>query len=400
MKGHEIDHCLAERTPPHCKLEFSIHILVAVIACNLIKSAAMFWTLFRQRETTFVTFGDALASWLETPDESTANRCLTSKKDIVYPRKWRPSRPPKPSTPPPPVRFSLRDEHRWHSAISPTRWILSVASCLAAIAAASALLNSALSKPNPLLAPNPLTTQSFGSFSPATVLNIGVPPTGTTGLLLSVLLANLPQLILSLLYLMYNGLYTSMHLAHEYASYAQTRKPLRVTSPKGSQRSTYWLQLPYSFGVPLILTSALLHWLTSQSLFLARVSVWADGAQVDGGPRGVFSAVGYSPAPILCAVIVGVVMLVGFVGVGFRRLAGGMPMAGSCSVALAAAAWRPEGDGEAAVKSVRWGVVVAGGEMEGEAEAEAETEGRGELVGHCCFTSWEVGEPKEGRLYA
>lgn len=128
MKGHEIDHCLAERTPPHCKLEFSIHILVAVIACNLIKSAAMLWTLFRQRETTFVTFGDALASWLETPDGSTANRCLTSKKDIVYPRKWRPSRPPNPSTPPPPVRFPLRDEHRWHSAISPTRWILSVAS--------------------------------------------------------------------------------------------------------------------------------------------------------------------------------------------------------------------------------------------------------------------------------
>ena len=35
-----------------------------------------------------------------------------------------------------------------------------------------------------------------------------------------------------------------------------------------------------------------------------------------------------------------------------------------------------------------------------EAEAEAEAEGRREVVGHCCFTSWEVEEPREGRLYA
>jgi hypothetical protein len=343
----------------------------------------MFWTLFRQRENTLVTFGDALASYLESPDESTTNRCLTSKKNILHPSKKSTAHTWKADIPSP-IPFS-RDEHRWHSAINPTRWILSVGSCIAAIAATSVLLHTALAKPNPILAPNPLTAQGFGSFSPATVLNVGVPRSGTTGFLLCVLLANLPQLIMSFLYLMYNGLYTSMHLAHEYGSYATKRKPLRVTSPRGLQRSTYWLQLPYTYGVPLIVTSAVLHWLISQSIFLARVSVWADGVQVEGS-TGMFSAVGYSPAPILCAIMLGVGMLIVFIAMGFRRLPDTIPTAGSCSVALAAAAHRPENDVDAAVLPVKWGVV-------------REPEGA-EGVGHCCFTGEEVTEPQEGKLYA
>lgn len=54
---------MAEVTPNHCSLEFSVYILVAVIVCNLIKSAALFWTLLYQHEKTLVTFGDALTSF-------------------------------------------------------------------------------------------------------------------------------------------------------------------------------------------------------------------------------------------------------------------------------------------------------------------------------------------------
>jgi hypothetical protein len=228
--------------------------------------------------------------------------------------------------------------------------------------------------------PNPLVALGFGSFNPDAIIEAYGGPQGLTKCVLS---ANTPQLILSFLYLMYNGLYTSMHLAHEYGGYAKERKSLRVTTPRGTQRSTYWLQLPYTYGVPLILASAVLHWLVSQSMFLARVSVWKDGVETSSSSS---SAVGFSPAPMLCTIVLGTCMLLVAVGMGYRKLPSSIPIAGSCSMALAAAAHRPESDVDAAVLPVKWGVVCAPEDAEG--------------VGHCCFTSEEVTEPQEGKLYA
>ena len=270
--------------------------------------------------------------------------------------------------------------------VSPKRWAVSIVSCIATIAAIIVLFCVALNDENVSQTPNPLIALGFGSFSPNAIIQIGIPQEGTTGLAGCVLLANLPQVILSFLYLMYNGLYTSMHMAHEYGGYATQRKPLRVTTPGGSQRSTYWLQLPYAYGVPLILASATLHWLISQSIFLARVSVWTNGVRTELH-SSASSAVGYSLAPILCTVVLGSCMLAVVLGMGLRKLPSSMPIAGSCSMALAAAAHRPESDIDAAVLPVKWGVVAR------------ESEGPGD-VGHCCFTSEEVTEPQEGKLYA
>ena len=137
--------------------------------------------------------------------------------------------------------------------VSPKRWAVSIVSCIATIAAIIVLFCVALNDENVSQTPNPLIALGFGSFSPNAIIQIGIPQEGTTGLAGCVLLANLPQVILSFLYLMYNGLYTSMHMAHEYGGYATERKSLRVTTPRGTQRSTYWLQLPYTYGMPLIL---------------------------------------------------------------------------------------------------------------------------------------------------
>jgi hypothetical protein len=236
---------------------------------------------------------------------------------------------------PPPVAFTHRKKHRWHEAVSRKRWVISMVSCIAAIAAGVFLLDLSLAEN---YSPDALVELGFGSFDPSLIINVGIAQEGTAGLTECVMLANLPQVILSFLYLMYNGLYTSMHLAHEYGGYATERKALRVTSPRGTQRSTYWLQLPYTYGVPLIMASATLHWLVSQSIFLARVSVWTNGVRTEG-QYTASSALGYSPAPILSAVVLGICMLVVAVGMGwFRRLPSSIPIAGSCSMALAAAA--------------------------------------------------------------
>lgn len=83
-------------------------------------------------------------------------------------------------------------------------------------------------------------------------------------------LANLPQIFLSALYFSVNRLCTSLYFAYEWNKYATRRKGLRVTSPKGDQRSTYFLQLPFRYAIPLVAISGLMHWLLSQSIFLVR----------------------------------------------------------------------------------------------------------------------------------
>ncbi|KAM0722513.1 hypothetical protein Q7P37_001954 [Cladosporium fusiforme] len=419
VAGKKIDHCLAKRTERRCKLQFSTQILIAVIVCNAVKSFAMLWTFYRQREETLVTVGDSIASWLDVPDEMTKGRCLNSKKSLQKgPTRWQlqdtpaksnvsardnppafianfapnlwpwlssfrlaQRRSPKttyPNTNPPPVAFTRSRPLQWRHAVSPKRWALSMTLCISTLIITAVLLTMGLGA----LYGRSLLDMGFGSLSADSMIETDLPSTGSTGLISSVLLANTPQAIVSFLYLLYNGLFTCMHLAHEYSGYAVQRRPLRVTAPAGAQRSTYWLQLPYTYGIPLIVASATLHWLISQAIFLARIHVYIDG--VEDVSESV-SAVGFSCPPIVCLIVLGTVMLAVAVGMGFRKLQSAMPVAGSCSVIIAAATHGADGDGDAPFLPVKWGAVDGKGDGE---------------VGHCCFTSGEVVDLVEGKMYA
>ena len=212
---------------------------------------------------------------------------------------------------------------------------------------------------------------------------------GSGGLLITVLISNSPQLILSFTYLTYNSLFTCMLLGHEWSGYAEKRKTLRVTTAKGQQRSTYWLQLPYRYGIPLLVGSGVLHWLVSQSIFLARVTVVNEDGIED--PAESVSTCGYSLIALIFVLIIGsFITLVGLAH-GFWRYNGKIPIAGSCSAAISAACHPPQGDTDAASKPIMWGVVdgLPGVEMNGRS-----------MIGHCSFTSFEVRTPVEGHVYA
>ncbi|KAK0298730.1 hypothetical protein LTS00_002492 [Friedmanniomyces endolithicus] len=146
--------------------------------------------------------------------------------------------------------------------------------------------------------------------------------------------------------------------------------------------TTYYLQLPYTYSLPLLVTSGTLHWLISQSIFLARISIYNDGVNSD---QDDYSEVGYSCTPILCVVLLGTAMLVFALGMGCRKFASSMPVAGSCSVALAAACHPPKRDEDASFLPVRWGEV-------------ADASGEEDEVRHCSFTSGEVQAMTPGRL--
>jgi hypothetical protein len=84
----------------------------------------------------------------------------------------------------------------------------------------------------------------------------------------TLIVVNLPQLILSFIYLTVNALHTQLQVEHEWNSYARGYAPLRVSYPVGKQVSTYRLQLPYRYSIPLLIISVALHYLVSQSIFL------------------------------------------------------------------------------------------------------------------------------------
>ncbi|KAF2716324.1 hypothetical protein K431DRAFT_257778 [Polychaeton citri CBS 116435] len=382
LVGKKIDHCIAHIQPSHCKLQFSVQILVAVIMCNVAKAVAMGLTLLKQKEATLVTIGDAVTSFLNDPDETTKNRCLMSKVDVGRgPLRWRKPGERVPYTSPRPIVYAAPLVRRWKSAVSKTRWTTTIGSCVLALTVACALLGVGASGAVNNGAPSAFGI-GFGAVDPSSMISIGLPTTGASGLLVSVLLANLPQAILSVLYLMYNSLYTFMCLADEWSKFAGRRKPLRVTTPHGQQRSTYYLQLPYWYGIPLIIASATLHWLVSQSIFLARIDVYSDGQAVDDSE---ISQTGFSNAAILCTIVLGIAMLLVAVGMSFRKFRSEMPVVGSCSVAISAACHRPKADADAAYLPVKWGEVVIEDSDE---------------VGHCCITSQEVRNLVPMRQYA
>ncbi|CAH0047862.1 unnamed protein product [Clonostachys solani] len=83
-----------------------------------------------------------------------------------------------------------------------------------------------------------------------------------------VVLANTPHLLLSILYYSFNTLFAAMCASTEWADFgASPRKTLRSSKPSGS----YFLQLRYRFSTLLLGLSTVLHRLTSQALFLAKV---------------------------------------------------------------------------------------------------------------------------------
>lgn len=214
------------------------------------------------------------------------------------------------------------------------------------------------------------------------------------GMLESVILANVPQLVVTMCYYCYNAVLTSMLAAAEYSSYGIERKGLRVTWPISSsqQRSTYWLSIPYRYSVPVLLLYMTLHWTISQSIFYLQIIGYTPQDK-EGWRR---SHLGYSPPFILFSIVVGAVMILALCILGLRRLKSNAPLAGSCSAAISAACHAPtHEDLDTAIRSkLKWGQTT------GLSVGSIDSEGDEPQKGHCSFTSLDTVNPTLTRLYA
>ena len=364
---YPVDYCLSQPVQERCKVQLSLVIIAVVIICNAVKLCCMLVILWKVRSAPLVTIGDAIESFMLERDPTTRDMCWANKKTFTS-QHWEPS-----------ARPWLRQRHFWFASASARRWIVCNFCSITTIIVAGILLHMGLAE----LSANSSTFKSSGFGAINTDMMANWSFGGTSGILLTALIANIPQLLLSFLFLTYNGLYTCMLLADEWSGYAHERKPLRVTKPKGSQRSTYRLQLPYKYIIPLCVISTVLHWLVSRSLFLARVTLYTRDGGEDTSES--ISTIGYSCIPLLVVIVLGSVTVLAGILNGFRRYKPGMPLAGSCSAAISAACHVPEEeDVHASEKPVLWGVVSV-------------KEGG---VGHCSFTSLKAETPVEGESYA
>ena len=111
---HWLQYCLSVPAEEHCKLQFSLAIMIVVIICNLIKTVCMSTIAWKQDPEPLVTLGDAIASFLDRPDVTTRGNCIAGKARFEKSKSW--------------DSLSRRwDSESWlfFRAASPRRWVVS-----------------------------------------------------------------------------------------------------------------------------------------------------------------------------------------------------------------------------------------------------------------------------------
>ena len=281
--GHyTVDHCLVRPAPQECAVDLSITLMVTVIVCNIIKLCCFLLCLSIKEHEPLVTLGDAVCSFLSHPDPASVGLGPVSSEDIrhgiwdvhraavalaqqrlpgqklVFPGKaWK------------------NDRRKYFAAVGVGRWISTGIISGIIFATGFALLLVGM------------TNKGWGVQALSSKFNFTSRDVlgGSYNLFSAVFTANIFQLAISNAYLLYNGVFTCVLLSAELADYATESKTMRVTRPRAGQRSTYWLQLPYRWSLPLMGAMTLLHWLVSEALYMVDVTVLGpDGHPLPASP--------------------------------------------------------------------------------------------------------------------
>ncbi len=130
---YEVKYCLAQPPPDAgkiCRFEYCPLIMFIVCSLNFIKVAIMLciWVLRRWQEEerqisqkqVLYTLGDAIASFMRIPDQTTEKMCLAGRDDFLSHR----TRKKPPVSQPPEPREWKDDPRRWLAAASWKRWVI------------------------------------------------------------------------------------------------------------------------------------------------------------------------------------------------------------------------------------------------------------------------------------
>ena len=80
---HHVHYGLSTHVPQSSSIQIARVFIVVVIICNLLKTVAIFFTLRDSFSQQILTLGDAVSSYLKSPDLSTLGACILDRKELV-----------------------------------------------------------------------------------------------------------------------------------------------------------------------------------------------------------------------------------------------------------------------------------------------------------------------------
>ncbi|RGP72657.1 hypothetical protein FLONG3_6665 [Fusarium longipes] len=367
-----VDHCISEASSSQCRILIANRLLLIVCIMCILKSFLCIFTLLSLRATRhdepLMTPGDAIASFIAKPGADTRGMCtLSSKTQDTY-AKGTAYGSPEGLSP------WLRTKRTAGKAIPWHIWILSfllIGICLA------------------------------------------------TGLALCIIAVRDQPIIES----QFQRSASNSAIRGSCTVFSS----LRVTNPTGQQRSTYRLQLPYRWSIPLLTFSTVLHWVYSNCIYVNHYDYYSPVPPYnhDSSSYGLQ----YSSIAILVALVLSTIIAIAPLIFSRVRLPGDIVLGGNNSQVISAACHcipptpslkgskspavtiqtmtvvdneemmetllRPGSDDtgtqrrlqEMAENQLKWGEVLDGS--------------RQDNIGHLAFGSKEQGivEPIEGKLY-
>ena len=371
--GTAVDYCMAQTVENTCKLQYNAWLMLAVVIFSGLKTVVIVYMALSHRTVRSLrTVGDAVASFLQHHDDTTAGMCMATGADMEVFVK---------DSVAPQARPYIANHLRWFQGMEKRYWygfhslafvfiiLLGLCVYFADDGAQGTGFATGLGQPD---------LQNMDAVA---------SDDGGGELVGTILVANIPQIVFAMVYVGYNSLFTKMLLAREWSRFGCERKGLRLSGQtRGRQRNSHFFSLPTRYAVPLMAYSAVVHWLLSQSLFLVRVeSLDMYGQPV---PDDIISRLGYSVIGIIASMTL---ILVGeFVAILFGHLRSldsskGPPGHGSSSLVISAACHHLDSEGGVHLQEVQWGDVSENQSVE--------------TAGHCAFSGRSVPPPTEGRLY-
>ncbi|KAJ5107769.1 hypothetical protein N7456_004444 [Penicillium angulare] len=383
--------CYSQTVDEQCKISIVLAFLGIVIFCNIVKGACFMLTLYiTKKDPPLCTSGDMIQSFLKEPDVFITGRCLLSKRDMERNSpEWTPR-----SANTGDIWTGGRDS--WLAAVN--RWqLVSFVVSLAILTTAAGLL---IMLQGPMDRPSGLESFSMPF--------IGDSATGwkipETRVFASFLLINIPQILVSYIYMGLNNILTTMLVMAEWCGYsAASRKPrkgLRVSSPlpKTQQRSTYFLSVPYRWSIPTTTIIAAVHFLVSEGVSFMQIDVQSSGWNASSTTHTTnFLFISTITVAVIILPVLGISLIVLIALILLRSYTSYMPLAGCCSASIAAACQpsrlphdmlgrKTMFPADLAEKNLKWGVV--------------EAPNRAEFgIGHATFSGDDVTPLEEEKMY-
>ncbi|GAB7339979.1 hypothetical protein MBLNU457_6491t1 [Dothideomycetes sp. NU457] len=369
-----VKYCMAETSVPHCSVKANPLLLLVVMICNITKLGCLAFVLCQSKFEPLVTAGDAISSFLRCPDSTTKGIGPLSRAEVALSR-W--TGTPRDACWQDKVKF-------WANTSGPVRWCVCVGLCICIwftgmLFVITPLVQNAGKTPGFGYYTASYTSNSYSlgsmwaqSIGATNTLNTISPPGDSFdpnfdpndphSLLANAMVANIPQLGVSMFYLFYNSIFTTMLVGREISTFVGKRKPLRTTAPRGHQDSTYWLQVPFRYSVPFMACMAILHWLVSRSLFLIEIVFYTETGAL--APRRTINSCEYSGQAVILALVASSVILIALIGFALQRLPRGIPVMGSCSMAISAACHADPQEKHIEVLPLMYGVIPGSGRDE------------------------------------